>query len=65
MLSEVVTAVLFSMILSPSQGLAGHLTRLIGLGDVGSVHASLQDLGQALSNQGVVVDEEHLHDATS
>jgi raffinose/stachyose/melibiose transport system permease protein len=34
-LSEVVTAVLFNMVFSAHQGLAGHLTRLIGLGDVG------------------------------
>jgi raffinose/stachyose/melibiose transport system permease protein len=35
-LSEVVTAVLFTMIFSPNQGLANHLTRLIGLGDLGA-----------------------------
>ena len=34
-LSEVVTAVLFTMIFSPNQGLANHVTELIGLGDVG------------------------------
>jgi raffinose/stachyose/melibiose transport system permease protein len=35
-LSEVVTAVLFTMIFSPNQGLANHVTRLIGLGDLGA-----------------------------
>jgi raffinose/stachyose/melibiose transport system permease protein len=35
-LSEVVTAVLFTMIFSPNQGLANHLTQLIGLGDLGA-----------------------------
>ena len=35
-LSEVVTAVLFTMIFSPNQGLADHVTRLIGLGDLGA-----------------------------
>jgi raffinose/stachyose/melibiose transport system permease protein len=35
-LSEVVTAVLFTMIFSPNQGLANHITRLIGLGDLGA-----------------------------
>jgi raffinose/stachyose/melibiose transport system permease protein len=32
----VVTAVLFTMIFSPNQGLANHVTRLIGLGDLGA-----------------------------
>ena len=36
-LSEVVTAVLFTMIFSPNQGLANHVTRMIGLGDLGAV----------------------------
>ncbi|WP_117208132.1 carbohydrate ABC transporter permease [Allorhizocola rhizosphaerae] len=36
-LSEVVTAILFTMIFSPNQGLANHVTRLIGLGDLGAV----------------------------
>ncbi|MDI6098880.1 sugar ABC transporter permease [Actinoplanes sp. NEAU-A12] len=35
-LSEVVTAVLFTMIFSPNQGLANHVTKLIGLGDLGA-----------------------------
>jgi raffinose/stachyose/melibiose transport system permease protein len=35
-LSEVVTAVLFTMIFSPNQGLANHITRVIGLGDLGA-----------------------------
>jgi raffinose/stachyose/melibiose transport system permease protein len=35
-LSEVVTAVLFTMIFSPNQGLANHITKLIGLGDLGA-----------------------------
>jgi len=35
-LSEVVTAVLFTMIFSPNQGLANHITRLVGLGDLGA-----------------------------
>jgi raffinose/stachyose/melibiose transport system permease protein len=35
-LSEVVTAVLFTMIFSPNQGLANHVTRLVGLGDLGA-----------------------------
>lgn len=35
-LSEVVTAVLFTMIFSPNQGLANDVTRLIGLGDLGA-----------------------------
>jgi raffinose/stachyose/melibiose transport system permease protein len=35
-LSEVVTAVLFTMIFSPNQGLANHVTQLIGLGDLGA-----------------------------
>ena len=35
-LSEVVTAVLFTMIFSPNQGLADHVARLIGLGDLGA-----------------------------
>jgi raffinose/stachyose/melibiose transport system permease protein len=35
-LSEVVTAVLFTMIFSPNQGLANHVTRLIGMGDLGA-----------------------------
>jgi raffinose/stachyose/melibiose transport system permease protein len=35
-LSEVVTAVLFTMVFSPNQGLANHVTRLIGLGDLGA-----------------------------
>jgi raffinose/stachyose/melibiose transport system permease protein len=35
-LSEVVTAVLFTMIFSPNQGLANHVTRVIGLGDLGA-----------------------------
>ncbi|GIM89964.1 carbohydrate ABC transporter permease [Paractinoplanes toevensis] len=35
-LSEVVTAVLFTMIFSPNQGLANHITQLIGLGDLGA-----------------------------
>lgn len=35
-LSEVVTAVLFTMIFSPNQGLANHVTELIGLGDLGA-----------------------------
>jgi len=35
-LSEVVTAVLFTMIFSPNQGLANHITNAIGLGDLGA-----------------------------
>ena len=35
-LSEVVTAVLFTMIFSPNQGLANQITRVIGLGDLGA-----------------------------
>jgi raffinose/stachyose/melibiose transport system permease protein len=35
-LSEVVTAVLFTMIFSPNQGLANHVTKAIGLGDLGA-----------------------------
>ncbi|HKS99840.1 MAG TPA: sugar ABC transporter permease [Rugosimonospora sp.] len=35
-LSEVVTAVLFTMVFSPNQGLANHITRAIGLGDLGA-----------------------------
>jgi raffinose/stachyose/melibiose transport system permease protein len=35
-LSEVVTAVLFTMIFSPNQGLANHVTEAIGLGDLGA-----------------------------
>jgi raffinose/stachyose/melibiose transport system permease protein len=35
-LSEVVTAVLFTMVFSPNQGLANHVTRLIGFGDLGA-----------------------------
>jgi raffinose/stachyose/melibiose transport system permease protein len=35
-LSEVVTAVLFTMIFSPNQGLANHITRVLGLGDLGA-----------------------------
>jgi raffinose/stachyose/melibiose transport system permease protein len=35
-LSEVVTAVLFTMIFSPNQGLANHVTQAIGLGDLGA-----------------------------
>jgi raffinose/stachyose/melibiose transport system permease protein len=35
-LSEVVTAVLFNIVFSAHQGLAGQLTQLVGLGDVGN-----------------------------
>jgi raffinose/stachyose/melibiose transport system permease protein len=35
-LSEVITAVLFTMVFSPNEGLADHLTRLVGLGDLGA-----------------------------
>jgi raffinose/stachyose/melibiose transport system permease protein len=35
-LSEVVTAVLFTMVFSPNQGLANHITQAIGLGDLGA-----------------------------
>jgi raffinose/stachyose/melibiose transport system permease protein len=42
-LSEVVTAVLFTMIFSPNQGLANHLTRLVGLGDLGATWLASTD----------------------
>lgn len=35
-LSEVVTAVLYTMVFSPNAGLADHVTRLLGLGDLGA-----------------------------